>query len=65
MSQIIFFCKRCSKSMKVRYNVSGDDNAPVLPNVELVCHHCKRIMYFRNYTEGKLVENSVGGKYYM
>lgn len=65
MQEITFFCKRCKKSLRIKYKVSGDDFAPVLPNVEVACRHCTRVMYLKKYTEAKLVENSVGGKFYM
>ena len=65
--EIYFFCKKCRKSLGVTYTVTGDDNALVLPNIMIKCshNHCKRVMFLKNYTEKKLVDNSVNGKYYM
>ena len=65
--EIYFFCKKCRKFTGVTYTLTGDDNAPVLPNVMIKCshNHCKRAMFLKNYTEKKLIENSVNGKLYM
>ena len=65
MQEITFFCRRCKKSLRIRYKISGENLAPVLPNVEVACRHCTRVMYLKKYTESKLVENSVDGKFYM
>jgi len=40
-------------------------SAPVLPNIDIKCHCCIRVMFLKKYTEGKLVENSVGGRMYI
>lgn len=65
MQEITFYCKRCNKSMKITYRLTGNDDAPVLPNINISCHHCKRVIYLKKYTEKMLVENSVGGRIYI
>lgn len=65
MQEITFYCKKCKKSLKITYRLTGNDDAPVLPNINIVCHHCKRVMYLKKYTEKMLVENSVGGRIYI
>ena len=65
MREITCFCKKCKKSLRINYVVSGNDNMPVLINVRIACRHCKRQMYLINYTEKLLVENSIGDKFYM
>ena len=65
MQEITCFCKRCKKSLRIGYLVSGNDDTPVLANIQIACHHCKRVMYLKKYTEKLLRENSVGGKFYM
>ena len=65
--EIYFFCKKCRKSLGVTYTLTGDDNAPVLPNMMIKCgrNHCKRVMFLKRYTENKLIKNATGDKFYM
>ena len=65
--EIYFFCKKCRKSLGVTYTLTGDDNAPVLPNIMIKCshNHCKRVMFLKQYTEHKLIKNATGDKFYM
>lgn len=65
MEEITCFCKKCRKSLRIDYMISGKDEMPVLINIQIACHHCKRKMYLKNYTEKMLVEHSAGGKFYM
>jgi hypothetical protein len=67
MQEIQFYCRRCKKSLRISYFLTGDDNAPVLPSVQIICNQktCRRVMYLKNYTEKMLVENSVDGKFYI
>ena len=51
---IDFYCKKCKKSMKVSYMVTGNRNYPVLPRVMMKCHHCGRVMTLKNFKEGEL-----------
>ena len=57
--EIYFFCKKCRKSLGVTYTLTGDDNAPVLPNIMIKCshNHCKRVMFL------KKCRKSVGATY--
>lgn len=48
MQGITFYCKKCRKSTRVTYRLTGNDDAPVLLNIDIVCHHCKRVMYLKN-----------------
>ena len=52
---IDFYCKKCKKSMKVSYMVTGNRNYPVLPRVMMKCHHCGRVMTLKNFKEGELL----------
>ena len=65
--EIYFFCKKCRKSLGVTYTLTGDDNAPVLPNIMIKCshNHSKRDMFLNNYKENKLIKNATGDKFYM
>jgi len=65
MQEITFYCKKCRKSLRIYYRLTGDMSAPVLPNIDIKCHCCIRVMFLKKYTEGKLVENSVGGRMYI
>lgn len=55
-------CKKCRKSFRVSYELTGMDEAPVLPNITLKCGTCKRTATFKKYTEVKLIEISKDNK---
>lgn len=57
MKQIDFYCKKCGKSMKMAYSISGDNEAPVLPGMIIRCHtnKCTRVMILKKYTEGMVI----------
>lgn len=54
---IFFYCRKCRKSLRMSYTVSGDPDAAVLSGIVIKCntHKCVRVMTCRNYTEGRLV----------
>ena len=60
---IDFYCKKCKKSMKVSYMVTGNRNYPVLPRVMMKCHHCGRVMTLKNFKEGELLDKVEQDKY--
>ena len=62
---IEFYCRKCRKSLKISYVVTGEMQAPVLPNVQIKCHHCTRVMIMKNYTEEQLTEHSKDGRQYI
>ena len=62
---IDFYCKKCKKSMKVSYMVTGNRNYPVLPRVMMKCHHCGRVMTLKNFKEGELLDRVEQDKYYI
>ena len=68
MQQIDFYCKKCKKSMKMSYMVSGDKDALVLRGMAIRCHtnKCTRVLMLKNFTEGRLIENAdANGKCYL
>ena len=65
MHEIVFFCKRCKKSLHIIYQITGDEEALVLPNVIIKCTHCKRVLFLKKYTEKKLLEGAVEGRFYI
>lgn len=65
MQEIVFFCKRCKKSLHISYQITGDDDALVLPNVVIKCTHCKRVLFLTKYTEKKLLEGAVDDRFYI
>ena len=56
MQEIKIHCKKCKKSMGLTYNAVGKPLAPVLPNVTLKCHTCKKVSTLKKYTEQMLLE---------
>lgn len=65
MKKYTFHCKACRKSLKIMYTVTGNNQAPVLPNIDIICPHCKRVMFLKRFTEKKLLEGAVGNRFYM
>ena len=55
MQEIKFHCRKCKKSMSMTYLVSGDIDNPVLPNVMIKCHTCKKVSTLKKFTEGMVV----------
>lgn len=60
MQQIDFYCKNCKKTMKMSYEVTGDENAPVLPGMIIRCHtnKCTRAVVLKKYTEGMIIAHA-------
>lgn len=65
MQEIQFYCRKCKKSLRISYIVTGNDDEPVLPSIVIKCSHCKRAMFLKKYTEDMLINNSVDGKFYI
>ena len=68
MQQVDLYCKKCKKSMKMSYMVSGDKDAPVLRGMTIRCHtnKCTRVLMLKHFTEGRLIENADdNGKCYL
>ncbi len=62
---IDLYCRRCRRSLHVSYDVTGDPDAPVLPNVVIKCIRCTRVMNVKNYTEHQILEHTKNNKYYI
>lgn len=65
MQEIVIYCKKCGKSTRVSHVLTGCDETPVLPNVQISCRYCTRVIRLKKHTEQNLRENSVGGRYYV
>lgn len=68
LKTISFYCKKCGKSLKMEYALTGDDKAPLLSNMIIRCNtrKCTRVMIPKNFTEGKLLENADSqGRYFL
>ena len=57
MQEIEFYCKKCRKSMKMSYALTGDKSTPVLAGITIRCHthKCTRVVMLKNYTEGQIL----------
>lgn len=58
MQEIKIHYKKCKKSMGLTYNSTGNPIAPVLPNVILKCHTCKKVSTLKNYKESMILERT-------
>ena len=56
MYVIEFYCRKCRKSMKMAYTLSGDDDTSVMAGMMIRCHtnKCTRVVTFRKFSEGRL-----------
>ncbi len=57
LKQIEFYCKKCRKSMRMSYLITGIDDAPVLPGMIIRCHtnRCTRVKVVKKYTEEMVI----------
>ena len=68
MQAIEFYCKKCRKSMRISYALTGDRTAPAMNGIMIKCHthKCTRVVTLRNFTEGQIVESTdAHGKCYL
>ena len=63
--QITFYCRNCKKSLKIAYNLTGREDAPVMPSIQIKCHHCKRVMVLKHFTYKNLTYGVTEIKYYI
>lgn len=68
LQAIDFYCKKCKKSMRISYALTGDDNAPAMNGIIIKCHthKCTRVVTLKNFTEGQIKERTDAlGKCYL
>ena len=68
MQAIDFYCRKCRKSMRISYTLTGNRKAPAMNGIMIKCHthKCTRVVPLRNFTEGQIVENTDAlGKCYL
>jgi hypothetical protein len=68
LETIKFYCKKCKKSLRMEYVITGNGDASVLTNIIIRCNtsRCTRVMTFKNYTESQLLkETDKQGRYYL
>ena len=68
MQAIDFYCKKCRKSMRISYALTGDRTAPAMNGIMIKCHthKCTRVVTLKNFTEGQIVERTDAlGKCYL
>lgn len=60
MKQLDFYCKKCKKSLKISYVLTGDASAKVLGGIVMSCrtNKCIRTITFKNMTEGDLLASA-------
>lgn len=63
--KIIFHCRKCKKSMKISYIVTLKKENAILPDIEVKCHYCGRIMICKKYTEERLLKEVQQGRCYV
>ncbi len=63
--RVDLYCRRCRKSLHMSYELTGDIESPVLPNIIMKCACCNRVLTFRHYKESQIVQHMKGEKYYI
>lgn len=60
MQEIDFYCKKCRKSMKMTYVMTGNDEVPVMAGIIIRCHtnKCTRAVTLKRFTEGDIKKNT-------
>lgn len=60
MKQLDFYCKKCKKSLKISYVLTGDMSTPVLKGIVMRCHtnKCVRTITLMNMTEGDILKRA-------
>ena len=56
MQAISIHCKKCRKSLGIRYTLSGDSDRLVLSGIAMKCrtNKCNRVLTFKSVTERTL-----------
>ena len=68
LQAIDFYCRKCRKSMRISYALTGDDNASAMNGIIIKCHthKCTRVVTLKNFTEGQIKERTDAlGKCYL
>ena len=68
LQAIDFYCKKCRKSLRISYVLTGDDNAPAMNGIIIKCHthKCTRVVTLKNFTEGQIKSRAdAQGKCYL
>ena len=68
MQAIDFYCKNCKKSLRISYELTGDDMAPAMNGIVIKCHthKCTRVVTLKNFTEGQIKSRAnAQGKCYL
>lgn len=53
---IDFYCRKCKKSLGIRYELTGDKDAEILSGITIKCrtNKCSRVLICKNVTERTL-----------
>ena len=68
LQAIDFYCKKCRKSMRISYALTGDEDTPAMNGIMIKCHtnKCTRVVTLKNFTEGQIKERTDAlGKCYL
>ena len=67
MQEIEFYCRKCKKSLKMAYALSGVKDAPAMTGMIIRCHthKCTRVLTLKNFTEGQIVARAQRGIVYI
>lgn len=68
LEAIDFYCKKCKKSLRISYALTGDANTPAMNGIMIRCHtnKCTRVVTLKNFTEGQILsEADAHGRCYL
>ncbi len=67
MQEIEFYCRKCKKSLKMAYALSGVKDAPAMTGMIIRCHtnRCARVVALKKFTEGQILSMAQSSKCYI
>ena len=67
MQEIEFYCRKCKKSLKMAYALSGVKDAPAMTGMIIRCHtnRCTRVVALKMFTEGQILSMAQSSKCYI
>lgn len=60
MQEVEFYCKKCRKTMKMAYTLTGDKDTLAMNGISIRCHtnKCTRVVTLKNFTEEKIIQRA-------
>lgn len=63
--EVDLYCRRCRKSLHIRYACTGSAEVSALRNITVTCACCTRVITFHDRWESLFMNCGTGGKLYV